>query len=68
MANAGDSPGAPDPSEDTHAHTRFFKLLEVAYNSARNGHYEAAASVSQEAADYYERVDVEASVEARREE
>lgn len=63
-----DDRSVPDPDADTHAHIRFFKLLEVAYNSAQNGHYEEAAQVARTASDYYDGVDVEASVEARRQE
>jgi len=52
-------------SQDTHAHVRFFKLLEVSYNCAKNGEYESAAEIAQTAADYYDTTDVEASVRAR---
>lgn len=63
---SGNDNGIPDPESDTHAHVRFFKLLEVAYNCARNGHYESAAQVAKCAYSYYQNVDVEGSVERRK--
>jgi HEPN domain-containing protein len=52
---------------DDHAHIRYFKLLEVAYNCARNGHYDRAAAVSQQAVEHYKEIDIDAAVEARAE-
>lgn len=45
------------PDADRHAHVRFFKLLEVAYNCARNGHYDRAAGVAEQAVAHYDEVD-----------
>jgi hypothetical protein len=40
--------------EDEHAHVRYFKTLEVAYNSARNGRYGHAAMMAKIAAAMYD--------------
>jgi len=42
------------PAEDEHAHVRFCKVLEVAYNSARNGRYGHAAMMAKIAAAMYD--------------
>jgi len=42
------------PAEDEHAHVRFFKVLEVAYNSARNRQYGHAAEMAELAAAMYD--------------
>jgi len=44
---------------DTHAHVRFFKLLEVAYNAAQNGYYERAFDTIEVAALHYQEADIE---------
>lgn len=44
---------------DSHAHVRFFKLMEVAYNCANHDHYDFAARVAALAVDYYDSVDIE---------
>lgn len=49
----------PDPESDTHGHVRFFKMLEVAYNCARNGHYERARNMAREASAHYEEVNLD---------
>lgn len=40
--------------DDTHADIRVFKLFEVAYNCARNGYYDRAAAVAEQAVEHYE--------------
>jgi len=40
----------------THDQVRVFKLLEVAYNCARNGYYARAAAVAGEAVAHYSEV------------
>jgi len=44
---------------DTHAHVRYFKLLEVAYNLAHNGYYERSADVAEQATTHYGETDIE---------
>lgn len=39
---------------DTHAHVRYFKLLEVAYNCAQNGHYDRSRHVAEQAIQHYD--------------
>jgi len=43
---------------DTHAHVRFFKLLEVAYNAAQNGYYERAFDAAEVAVLHYQETNV----------
>jgi len=38
---------------DRHAHVRYFKMLEVAYNLAKNGYYKRSASMAEEATTHY---------------
>lgn len=45
--------------EDRHAHVRFFKMLEVAYNCAKNDHYERAAALATQAAEHYDETDID---------
>jgi hypothetical protein len=49
-------------TEDGHAHVRFYKLLEVAYNCANNGYYERAGQVAAEAAKHHDEVSTDSSV------
>jgi hypothetical protein len=41
-------------AKDDHSTVRFFKLLEVAYNLAKNGYYERADRIASEATEHYE--------------
>lgn len=61
MSEAEESPVPEDRSmrkreQDTHGEVRFFKLLEVAYNCARNGYYGRAAVLAEQACAHYEEV------------
>jgi len=38
---------------DTLAHVRYFKMLEVAYNPAKNGYYKRSASMAEQATTHY---------------
>jgi len=40
--------------KDEHANVRFYKMLEVAYNCAKNGYYERASRIATEAAEHYD--------------
>jgi len=44
--------------EDEHAHVRYFKLIEVAYNCARYEHYATANLVLRAAQRHYEEAEV----------
>jgi len=49
----------PENNGDAHAHIRYFKLLEVAYNLAKNGYYERSAEIASHAMAHYDETDIE---------
>lgn len=42
-----------ETEKPTHAEVRVFKLMEVAYNCARNGYYQRAALLAQQVFEHY---------------
>jgi len=49
----------PNDNGDTHAHVRYFKMLETAYNAASNGYYERSADIARVAIEHYAEANIE---------